>query len=434
MKTVKKYLQNPICNLTPLFEIDYRRKQNIISCCFFKLREGSYKEFSKYTNGVRKMSLYVSKNLKDFRVRLFIERSIYEDEDIMKILNSLDIDMVLYDCPDFKRGLKNHKGLFGTLLRFFPLFDFPNNDSKYVIIADIDWNSLDVDEALLDAHIHIYNIVKNKKEFLSSHVFTKGVFYDKRINYKSFVDNFFYGYTIAGVVMGLKKMDSLVLTKFIQNTENGDKKLTFYKHNRSKEIESYTNFVYGIDEYFTSVTIRDYLIKEKREYFQNSHYTISGMLYYQIRNGKSNRDQKNLFDYVLQDFKNYKFVSNKESFQKLDKILYNRNVVKIYGKKITLSKMQKKVSFRLYQYYISIYNTDKVKNYDKDFLTIILNDVFLGYPILNFGILRTFKTNKLYIFKGEKMDDFLVEKLKDMKRKYGIKDVNFKISKDVEYL
>ena len=234
--------------------------------------------------------------------------------------------------------------------------------------------------------------------------------------------------------MGLKKMNSLVLTKFLQDAEKSNKKFTFYEHNRSKEIESYTNFVYGVDEYFTSVTLRDYLLKEKKEYFQNIHYTISGMLYYQIKNKKEDKEYKNLFNYVLQDFKNYKFVSNNESFQKLDKILYNQDIMKIYGKKVTLSKMQKKVFFRLYQYYISIYNTDKVKNYDKDFLTIILNDAFLGYPILNFGILRTFKTNKMYIFKGEKMDDFLVEKLKDMKRKYGIKDVNFKISDDVEYL
>jgi hypothetical protein len=432
MKTVKKYLQNPICNLTPLFEIDYRRKQNIISCCFFKLREGSYKEFSKYTNGVRKLSLYVSKNFKDFRVRLFIERSIYEDEEIMKLLNSLDIDMVLYDCPDFKRGLKNHKGLFGTFLRFFPLFDFQNNDSKYVLIADIDWDIAAIDSLLFNSII--YNMTRNRKEFSYSYIFAKGVFYDKRNNYKSFINNFFYTYTLANNIMGLKKMNSLVLTKFLQDAEKSNKKFTFYEHNRSKEIESYTNFVYGVDEYFTSVILRDYLLKEKKEYFQNIHYTISGMLYYQIKNKKEDKEYKNLFNYVLQDFKNYKFVSNKESFQKLDKILYNQDIMKIYGKKVILSKMQKKVFFRLYQYYISIYNTDKVKSYNKDFLTIVLNDAFLGYPILNFGILRTFKTNKMYIFKGEKMDDFLVEKLKDMKRKYGIKDVNFKISDDVEYL
>jgi len=31
-----------------------------------------------------------------------------------------------------------HKACFGTLIRFLPLFDFPNNDSKIVFITDAD--------------------------------------------------------------------------------------------------------------------------------------------------------------------------------------------------------------------------------------------------------------------------------------------------------
>ena len=51
-KNSKVYLKNSICNFTPLFDIDYTKKKNIISASFFKLKKGSYKDFSKYVDGL----------------------------------------------------------------------------------------------------------------------------------------------------------------------------------------------------------------------------------------------------------------------------------------------------------------------------------------------------------------------------------------------
>ena len=50
---MKKYLKNPLCEFTPLFKIDYNKKKNIISASFFKMSEGAYKNFSKYTDGLK---------------------------------------------------------------------------------------------------------------------------------------------------------------------------------------------------------------------------------------------------------------------------------------------------------------------------------------------------------------------------------------------
>lgn len=439
----QNYLENTICNLTPLFKIDYRKKQNLISCSLFKISEKHNSKYFDYIEGIQKLSYYASKNIKDFRIRLFIDRNIYENENIMKLLNDLDIDLVLFDCPNFKNKKTYHIGFFGTLVRFFPLFDFPNNDSKFVIIADTNWSVRF--QYNFFHNIYLYNKIKNMKEFSSVNFFTKGILHEpQRISgYNIYIDNFFYPYSLATALMGLKKLDNVVLINFLKNVEKSNKDLTFY-HNEKNYIEnpkekiSHLNFIYGVDEYFISDTLREYVIKNKREYFQNIRYIISDSLYYSIKENpefkKENPEFKKLFNYVFKNLKNYKFTNTLNEFKKLDKILYNKDIVHSYGKKITLNKFQKDIFFRLYQYYISIYNTDKVKIYDKKFLTIILNDIFLGYPVLNCGIRRTFKINKLYIFKMGKLSDSQIIFLKNMKKEYGVKDVDFKISNKYSYL
>jgi hypothetical protein len=46
------YLKNDLCNFTPLFDIDYTKKKNIISVSLFKMYTGGYKNFNKYIIGL----------------------------------------------------------------------------------------------------------------------------------------------------------------------------------------------------------------------------------------------------------------------------------------------------------------------------------------------------------------------------------------------
>jgi AAA+ superfamily predicted ATPase len=48
------------------------------------------------------------------------------------------IEIVIFCCKLYERNDIHHLGTFGTMIRAFPLFDFPNNDSNRVIIFDID--------------------------------------------------------------------------------------------------------------------------------------------------------------------------------------------------------------------------------------------------------------------------------------------------------
>ena len=44
---MEKYLENNLVEFTPLFDIDYTKKKDLICSSFFKL-ETSYKNFDKY--------------------------------------------------------------------------------------------------------------------------------------------------------------------------------------------------------------------------------------------------------------------------------------------------------------------------------------------------------------------------------------------------
>ena len=134
------YLLNNICKFTPLFDIDFNKKQNIFSAIFFKLHGGSYKNFEMYMKGLNNLTNFIRNSFKGYKLRLFIDESIFEDKYILEKLKSYNIiQLVKYHCTEFVIDDKYHRGLFGTLIRFFPMFDFPNNDAGIVRVTDIDF-------------------------------------------------------------------------------------------------------------------------------------------------------------------------------------------------------------------------------------------------------------------------------------------------------
>ena len=80
------YLQNDLCKFTPLFDIDYNKKVNIFSTCFFKLKNGGYKDFNKYLDGLIKLNKEIKVRNLHFEIRLFIDESIFTDKKIFNII------------------------------------------------------------------------------------------------------------------------------------------------------------------------------------------------------------------------------------------------------------------------------------------------------------------------------------------------------------
>lgn len=117
---MSNYLKNPICNFKPHFKYDPNKKYNIISLSLFKMTEG-YKNFNIYINGFKNIIQFRNKYMPDFIIRLFVDSTILNDENLRKLIFSDDnIQVVEYNCPNYLTDSKTHHiGTFGTFIRFF---------------------------------------------------------------------------------------------------------------------------------------------------------------------------------------------------------------------------------------------------------------------------------------------------------------------------
>lgn len=136
-----KYLENNICDFELLFDIDYNKKVNILSTCFFKMGK-HYKNFIIYVNGLKKLIRMLERQDR-YVLRIFIDENIREDKEIMEVLKSSNkVQIVIFKCHKYMEG-NYHIDVFGALVRLFPVFNFKNNDSENVIVIDIDLNNED---------------------------------------------------------------------------------------------------------------------------------------------------------------------------------------------------------------------------------------------------------------------------------------------------
>jgi hypothetical protein len=274
-----KYLENPICELRPLFKINYKKRVNIVSCCFFKMENSGHKDFTVYLNGIKHLYDFVKEEYIGFKIRLFIDLSIYNDSKIMAFLNKYKdlIQLVLYGCYQYTDNTQTyHNGYFGTFLRFFPMFNFPNNDANIVIQEDIDfllpikqslkeYNRFTVRmnaiKLIVDNHIDVSILRIGKIDSFMNSV------YEYAYNYKGQINT----YIIAPLIVSFTPVESSILIKFIKKIEKSNEIFSYYnlikdnKHtsNIENNFIKHKHFIYGVDEYFINNVLLKYLHKEK---------------------------------------------------------------------------------------------------------------------------------------------------------------------------
>lgn len=334
-----EYLKNPICNFTPLFNINYNKKTNIFSTCFFKMSGTGYKDFSNYVNGLIKLSQKINKFRLDYSIRLFVDNSIYTDKKIYnQIKNLKNVQIVLYTCPNYIVNDGYHIGLFGTMVRFFPFFDFPNNDAGIVVSADID-----------DTNFHIIKDYTFFSKIFNSgskqiYLFKSGPL-NRSLKYKFDVmyNGKFNPYVFALSYMSIKRINNTVLVNFFTQVQNSPDDLIYSYHHPLdvkknigiKEFESkykgHEKYIYGIDEYFLNNTLAHYLIDNDLCYAVKTKWDIFGCLYYVLIESVLTPKELELVNLI------FKYIYKKlnltfdpaqtpvNNFNKLDSIVYSNN-------------------------------------------------------------------------------------------------------------
>jgi hypothetical protein len=365
-----KYLENEICEFEPLKPIDYSIKKNIISTSLFRMKSGGYKNFDKYLNGIKTLSSVAKE--KNIEVRIFIDQTIKNDKKIMDYLFSFDnITPIYFKCSDFFIN-DHHVGLFGTMVRFFPLFKFPNNDAKVVFLADADTKT-----EYISRLIFLYEELKKNKVLKKVFFSYNGRFFHVNISSDKIVnlaedkknDEFFLPYCIAQKFFGVKRISKKPFIKFMKkiqlymndNTRPSKILSDYYISPSTYKIKCENNICFGIDEYFINRILFRYFLKKKIPICYNNLYDVAQFYFFKhpqnINENLINLPKNEYVDLFNEYMK--KIDLNNYSFQEIDSQIFTHEeseenkitpFMDFYGKKMIslLEEIDKNKDYRIY--------------------------------------------------------------------------------------
>ena len=289
-----------------------RQTKHLICCSLFKMKN-SYKDFSMYTEGIYEILNFYDSSGQDIIFRIYFDESLDEEESWKEVLQEIEkreyTELVKYECERVKEG-KFHDGVFGTLMRFLPLFD-SEKEKKWNIYScvDVDWKQ----ETDADFFKIVEFFEKSKQKF-----FIKlPKCYDKKPWIEPYKTK---GHSLAIIASGFSTkitfsknlllnflLDIMkkgkVFQKFMDNYKNVAK---IFEKNISNDM-----FIYGVDEYFLGEVILKNIAKKKIDVLIYHWWiTYTGLLV-QIRKANNNfkdltQDQEERWKNLLKKVIHYK--------------------------------------------------------------------------------------------------------------------------------
>ena len=407
-------MDNSICSFEDIFKSLPKKKVNVISTCIFKLDNG-YKDFSRYIDGAKNIKNVANKMGMNFLV--FLDDSIYKNEEIYNKLKETTYDkntiFIKYSCPKFKRDETFHKGLFGTLIRFFPLFDFPNNPFKKVIVADIDHKESNDN----DVFYTYYVLLKKFKLDGVCRTYASLEYGDKfksvDISYKN-SDNI--SLMAGSMYFGKKKFDRNFLINYL--TEIMDHNSKLYKDMRARTMKNEIDdtFAYGVDEYFLSHIMYFYFNKMNYNVYYVKRYSLNhtlDILYDIYKDSKDKTDNnsktfineyKHFLQYVLHQPKNNNINALNGIIHKILK--YDLQTINDTEKPITTinnnaNQKQINISISIYNYFEYLNKNKNYKMIDKQSLEYILQhkNIIKCYELYNKHLKKNIYVYNIYKLK-----------------------------------
>lgn len=362
------YLDNDYCSFIPLDKLNLKKKKDLFVTSLFKMGSGGYKSFTRYLEGLKILNKLAEEN--NMEVRLFIDQTIYSDKQIMKMLRKLNrTKLVLYTCKDFLVG-KNHVGLFGTMVRFFPLFDFPNNDARTVFItdADVTLKDLKYNQFTIRDEIQKRNLQDSIKVG-----FRGNYFHSISVTKQTTLP-----YCIASNLVGFTRLDVDPLYDYLKTLETymhddtrPTKILSDYgikKADYKRKCEN--NICFGVDEYFINDVLFKYLMKRKQPMCYFVSFNIPNFNYY-LHPGSPDVQKTATGEYIKQYSQAMKTVHlDGYSFEQLDGLIYRSEMTDFmedYAKKIISLILGQKFIFNKYHLHV-LTDVDYTKYYFVDYI------------------------------------------------------------------
>jgi len=263
--------------------------QKVLTCCFFTVGE-AYRDFRQYVGNLKRF-IIDSEQLPDFEVRIYTDDT-GKEYALEAAANSPNISVMHFDCPEFRNG-KGHHGMFGTLVRFLPMFE----DLEIVWCSDIDIPRYYLNPSVLKqmaktkALVHINTLICYERNFRSVH----------------------RNAILAGMFITKVKFPRALLTRFLNMLLDG----RLDKHLYAMNQENLTNHVpkpiskvpYGTDELFMNTYIYNWIVSKNIRITLDRNYATPWLMFKMI-----NREDRMLIQ-------KYMYYPSQSKFLQIKKIL-----------------------------------------------------------------------------------------------------------------
>ena len=207
-------MDNSVCHVELIVNPN-RRYANTVNLVFFRAYP-LYKNFKVYVEGLKNWKEY-KKSYPDSQIQIFVDKSIAEDESIMKTINELDARVYVVSCQDYQVENKYHIGLFPTLWRFFPCFDINKHAFKVAHIQELEPDKNDV------VWFKYLNAIGNMKYDNLGLVYRGSDFYTASKLTQKFEKDVYYPQIFAGRFLVRHQAPFKLMTDFLDSVKQGDK-------------------------------------------------------------------------------------------------------------------------------------------------------------------------------------------------------------------
>lgn len=212
----------------------------ILAVSLFRMKS-AYRSFEKYLTHAKQFITLAKKMLPDWTIRFYTDDSVPE-------ITQLDAEIVKYRCDEFwDSESSTHEGVFGTFMRFLPLFE----SHEIVAVSDID-----TAKTVLNS---IQYLEQHSKEFGCLNVSCNSGWapLDHKFN------------ILAGGMVSKIKFPKQLLTNFLTKIKSGKVEV-----HAVKKTDVDTILPYSADEVFLNTVFYEYLIKHN---IHTTTYTLSSI-------------------------------------------------------------------------------------------------------------------------------------------------------------
>jgi hypothetical protein len=308
-------MDNAICNFKIIHNPN-RRYANTVNLVFFKAIPLT-KSFKKYVDGLKTWKESM-KSYPDSQLQVFVDQAIADDSSIMKILSELNARIILFICPDFLRKDGYHKGLFGTLVRLFPIFDVNTHALRVAHIQELEPTA---DFIRMFPYLNKVSSITDLDMLYIADLFVQEKLYSEQPEFE-------FGYfpwVVNGRFMAFNRVPFNLLTDYLRDIEQDKKFFNLYNNSGNSQ---HGKFTFGIDEQFLNLIYLPWLISNNKRIGILAAYRPSYPVYYSTDKIMKNSKSKDILNYILDTTS-----SVKASIQEFDAIFYSKGEPSEYKKR-----------------------------------------------------------------------------------------------------